>query len=524
MANLIQATVYQIDGAPQQPSPIALDFRTREVVIKEATIPTIAAVQSAILYYNVPNNPQSVQTFYVSEDIATLVGAANNAGTSQTQVTVLTINKDPQIPGGVQYSFPSAEILVGEFTDASIGVQAYIQYKNVKYYTQENEAAILAASNNTGVAAGTNPTSLFIPYNNAGIFGDSFLENDAANDILKTVYSASDIGLKLDFFNQVYEFGGVFDLFGIRVNSNNGIDIGDYIGFSNGQQIRIVNDVIKTEYLGNDIGLKLDFANQSYKFGSTNNDYGLIVDALNGTIQLGDIAGWYGGGIYFNIDNLNNFLSVQTGGVDVGLKLDFANLEYYLGGVTDQYNVKVSQGTGVDIGDIFGAANGNQINLTNDIIKTQYSSNDIGLYLDFLNQSYDLGNPASTLFRVNDSNGRLQSKYNGDDIGISFDIQNGEYYIGDFDSIINGTAFAVDDTSQKIVGLFGSTVNGLELDFANSTYKLGDISSNFIGVDSANNKLIASANLLSNTAGGTSGQHIKINIGGTDYKIALLNP
>lgn len=295
MANLIQATVYQIDGAPQQPSPITVDFRTREVVIKEASLPTIASVQSAILYYNVPNNPQSVQTFYVSEDIATLVGAANNAGTSQTQVTVLTINQDPQVPGGVQYSFPSNEILVGEFTDASIGVQAYVQYKNVKYYTQENEAAILAASNNTGVAAGTNPTSLFIPYNNGGIFGDSFLENDNAGDLLKTVWNTVDKGLKLDFLNEQYT-----------------------LGRDSTEFLRVQTELIYTNYSGNDVGLKLDFANNVYSLGNSNIQ-SHTVESVGGAgnfyiylPQIGDIQGL---NVAFNDLNTGTLNSVSIGDI-----------------------------------------------------------------------------------------------------------------------------------------------------------------------------------------------------------------
>lgn len=338
-----------------------------------------------------------------------------------------------------------------------------------------------------------------------------YVVNDSTNSVLKTVYGANDVGLKLDFANQYYKLGtgdissGFFaiDQVNLQITSggnigeelflidygNSTVKIGDYTN-TNLEPYITFDQNITTTYQGNDIGLKLDFANQSYKFGSTNNDYGLIVDALNGTIQLGDIAGWYGGGIYFNIDNLNNFLSVQTGGVDVGLKLDFANLEYYLGGVTDQYNVKVSQGTGVDIGDIFGAANGNQINLTNDIIKTQYSSNDIGLKLDFLNNLYIFGDDSSV------ASGAF-SYAEADSANFTFKIKTGAPAVtniyannditkmGDVDVAANGTTFGVDDTAEK---------------------------------------LTASANLLSNTAGGTSGQHIKINIGGTDYKIALLNP
>jgi hypothetical protein len=509
MANLIQATVYQIDGAPQQPSPITLDFRTREVVIKEATVPTIAAVQSAILFYNVPNNPLSLQTFYVSEDIATLVGAANNAGTSQTQVTVLTINEDPQIPGGVQYSFPSAEILVGEFTDASIGVQAYIQYKNVKYYTQENEAAILAASNNTGVAAGTNPTSLFIPYNNAGIFGDSFLENDAANDILKTVYSASDIGLKLDFANALYSFGtndnkividintGFLDIFyntnqsTFRTEGVGTVLIGDIDNIQSGTSI-FINDTsqsIFSRHGGNVIGLNLDFANNEYIFGNDN-----------------------------GFSSPFNYLYIEPTYAEIAIGSGFG-LNFNIGGIARR----------AIFGDPSGNYNSTQLYLddTNQIIKTSTQGNDIGLKLDFANNIFQLGDFTFPF-------------------GVTVDFNNQFVSIGDYQAGGNGTAIVCDNTTAVVKTVYNTADKGLNLDFANSVYWIGDVingnmgficeageskigdyngsgNGTVLGVSDSTEQIIASSNLSAPSAGSSSGQFLKIKVGGVDYKIALLN-
>jgi hypothetical protein len=318
MANLIQATVYQIDGSPL-PAAATLDFQTSNLVIREATVPTIAAVQSAISYYNVPNNSLSVQTFFVSETIATLVADANNAGTTQTQVTVLTINEDPQVPGGVQYSFPSNEILVGEFTDASIGVQAYVQFKNVKYYTQENEAAILAASNNTGVAAGTNPTSLFIPYNNGGIFGDSYFENDTLNSTLKSVYSANDVGLKLDFAANTFSFGDL-----------------DYI--NNGAYILIDDQNRFIEINGggnsNNTALFVEDITSKIRTSYTNTDYGIELDFANRNFTLGDYAGNFNE-TRFIVDDTNTIVKTTFQNNDIGLQLDFANNVYKFGDYTN---------------------------------------------------------------------------------------------------------------------------------------------------------------------------------------------
>ena len=146
MANLIQASVYQIDGAPL-PSAITLDFQTSNLVIREASIVGTSAVNSAILYYNLPNNQLSVQTFYVGESIAELVAAANVGSTTQLQATVLEINEDPQVPGGVQYSFPANEILVGESVNAVTGVNSYIQFKNFRYFVSELQANLLVSGN-----------------------------------------------------------------------------------------------------------------------------------------------------------------------------------------------------------------------------------------------------------------------------------------------------------------------------------------------------------------------------------------
>jgi hypothetical protein len=147
MANLIQASVYQIDGAPL-PQAITLDFQTSNLVIREASIVGTSAVNSAILYYNLPNNQLSVQTFYVGESIAELVAAANVGSTTQLQATVLEINKDPQVPGGVQYSFPANEIVIGENIDYALpDVKSYIQFKGIRYSLFELQADLLASGN-----------------------------------------------------------------------------------------------------------------------------------------------------------------------------------------------------------------------------------------------------------------------------------------------------------------------------------------------------------------------------------------
>jgi len=85
-------------------------------------------------------------------------------------------------------------------------------------YTLPNASGTLALSVNGNFAdatgnitistgGGTNPTSTFIPYNNAGTFADSYLINDTVGSVLKTNYSSVDKGLYLDFANNEYYLG-----------------------------------------------------------------------------------------------------------------------------------------------------------------------------------------------------------------------------------------------------------------------------------------------------------------------------
>ena len=99
-------------------------------------------------------------------------------------------------------------------------------------------------------------------------------------------------------------------------------------------------------------------------------------------------------------------------------------------------------------------------------------------------------------------------------------------YLGDYNGNYNNTRQIIDDTLQNIQLI---TTNAcLELDTTTTITRFGDLlniqNGNYFGLDDTNNKLIGSTNLLSGTSSGNSGQHIKINIGGTDYKIRLELP
>lgn len=165
MASLIQATVYQIDGSPLD-LPIQVSFLTSDIMIKEAVVGNIAEVNSAIFYYPNTNNKLQDKVFYVSETLSDLLTAANVWDVTQVQATVLEINEDPQIPGGVQYTFPVHNIAIWEVTPESNGVNSFIQYKNKTYSVAETISNLMDASN-----SGSTPVEVTLPPVASDAFG-----------------------------------------------------------------------------------------------------------------------------------------------------------------------------------------------------------------------------------------------------------------------------------------------------------------------------------------------------------------
>jgi len=153
MANQLQATVYQIDGSPLD-APASISFLTSDIMIKEATIPNFASVNAAIFYYPNTNNKLQDQVFYVSETLASLITAANTGSVTQVQATVIAINQDPQVPAGVQYTFPANNIAIRENIDVAAGINADIQYKNKVYSVAETESALVIEANIIGYIGG----------------------------------------------------------------------------------------------------------------------------------------------------------------------------------------------------------------------------------------------------------------------------------------------------------------------------------------------------------------------------------
>jgi hypothetical protein len=285
---------------------------------------------------------------------------------------------------------------------------------------------------------------------------------DGSQDLIRSFFANtySEIGLKLDF--------AVFNFF-----------LGDFGNSNNGTLLSIDdnNSIIKSSYQQNDIGLKLDFANSNYWLGDFNN--------INN-----------GGAIVVNV-----------GAPEIYTKFNIGNLGY---------NITQSN---IVLGDYGSTYNGLVLKVDFDgsgpeIIYTQYGGTDVGLYLDFVNIFYALGYADGGDF-VNTITGiKVDAANQKIIVGDTWSTNNYCYWDINFDSL---------GVNQGIKSVYQGNSIGLKLDFANDIYTLGS-NTEYIGIDPTNNTLIAGANLLSGTAGGSSGQHLKININGTNYKIKLENP
>ena len=173
------------------------------------------------------------------------------------------------------------------------------------------------------------------------------------------------------------------------------------------------------------------------------------------------------------------------------------------------------------------------VNNTNAIIETQIGGVVYGLSING-NQGITkicdpdfVGNFNGVGLVLDDNSGHITTKGNGQNFGLDVNINSKECVLGDIDFSNNGTKLFMNDDNQIIKTTKQGNDAGLKLDFANNQYKLGSgfgAGDEYFGIDTSANTLIGGANLTSGTAGGSSGQHLKIKLNGVDYKIALLNP
>jgi hypothetical protein len=352
------------------------------------------------------------------------------------------------------------------------------------------------------------------------LFSNSFvIDFSPSQEKIYTRYNNNDIGLKLDFANQIYglgdfslsvagtqfycedanqtiysKFGGNITGFSTKINNTK---IGDFGNLVDYMYFEVDNNtsITKTIYGGNDIGLKLDFAN------------------TNQLVQLGDITS--GNQVNLQIDSLNQTLTFNKAISDNLLRLDFASNTSELGNTSIGAFISVNQNNSVQI---VGGQNNNTRLAVDDqfsLINTQYNGNDIGLKLDFAGDLYQFGNTNNCYLNIDDANGDTTIQ------GIN-------------NTVIQATDLSTDTSFIKLqpnnlTTNFNSNDIGLKLDFANDIYQFGQLT----GGNTTQLKIddaaafpvqVSGTNVSSSTSGAASGQFLNVKVNGVDYKIALLNP
>jgi hypothetical protein len=245
---------------------------------------------------------------------------------------------------------------------------------------------------------------------------------DTQNLILKTPVSNLEFtnGVKITN-NAGTSTNAIFNL------SNNSVSIGDITNTYNGSTLNVSFSLLTLT--------KNTIAN------------GIQVDYL-GTSQIGDFSNLTLGGIYLDIQQGAGYFRTNGGGVARGINLDMLANKHQLGDFQNQSN-----------GTLF------DVDITNALIYTSFSTTINGLILDFSNRSFNFG---------------------------------------DFAGIFNSTAILIEDTANEMVLQNSQTTGFTEI--------------------KSNQLKFTGANLESNTASGNSGQHLVINLNGVTYHIKLENP
>lgn len=326
MANQLDLTsVLYINNNPVKVAE-SYSLLTSDILIYEIDNPLYPGINSATQYYGNTSNQLAYTTYYSTSTVSSLLAAANVGVASLVQVPVKSINSVP-FSTQLDFLFPANGIQLREVSNNV----TEIYFKGNYYLTDTPIGSIIAQANTGGGGGGgTNPTNLFIPYNDAGTFEDSYIKNDTTvgAETLSTIIGGDAKGFELEFWDGFYQFG-------------------DFDWVDNGTSLLIDDaaSVIKSFYQGNDIGLKMDFSTKEYKIGdydNTNTGTALIME-----------------------DDTNKVLKSVYGGSDVGLNLDFLNQEYKIG----DYN-NINNGVALVLDD------------TNSIFKTLYGGVNAGLYFE----------------------------------------------------------------------------------------------------------------------------------------------
>lgn len=253
--------------------------------------------------------------------------------------------------------------------------------------------------------------------------------------------------------------------------------LGDWNNQIDGIFLQVKNDTISSRIFTANRGFYLDYVINRYIFGDWANIYN---------------------GVTLNIDDQNRQVSFTYLNTINGLFLDYLNNSFSFGSITG--------GTY-----IFADASNQYINFL-------VAGNSLALF-DFLNTNIEMGD--------------LESRFK-----LDFNGSSQNCLLGDYNNVGGGTYLEISNKNDYVKFLYAGADNGLYLRYSSSQYYFGDfdgiVSNTYIIMNaqtgaqeiqfSAENLTFFGSAIQSPTAGGSSGEHLVIQLNGNLYKIALLNP
>jgi len=279
--------------------------------------------------------------------------------------------------------------------------------------------------------------------------------------------------------------------------------------------IDTTNKIIQTTTGGNSKGIYCNFNGGDYFFGDATDLLGLSVNLTNNRFILGDVSYVYNGTNLY-IDDVSQIIKTINNNADVGLYLDFVNNSFYLG--------------------LFGASPTNIVGFSYDNATGNVYYGDVQGYLT---QQY---------FDVDLSNDLIKTVKSGVDKGLYLDFANNQYkfgdpindfgfivydgankstYIGDYNYSYGGTSLRVEDHNGTITTFFAGNNDGINLDFVTESYKFGKIGVSYIEINQQASEVLleiggGGLNISNITTAGSAGSiagYFEVIINGTNRKI-----
>lgn len=148
MAKQIQVTVVNIEGFPQK-TAVSQAFETATIIVSNETVATSPTANSKIRYFYAPNQ---MREYYVEEEYADIVSAANTDGTSQVELTVYKINGYDQ-NAALDVSVPADGVSLQTVLNQT-PVNTIVSFMNMTFAVSETEDDIVTAANAGGGGGG----------------------------------------------------------------------------------------------------------------------------------------------------------------------------------------------------------------------------------------------------------------------------------------------------------------------------------------------------------------------------------